>query len=134
MGDEVERRGRRVNLASRASALDAEQAPLVAESAGMREQVADRDRPAAEVGDFREVLPNVIVERELPVLREEDDRARRELLGARAALEHGGVRVGHAVLEVRRAIALRVERLSVLREAYPATRRLPVERGKDAID
>ena len=57
-------------------------------------------------------------------------RRRRELLRHRPALEHRGIGVRHAVLEIRRAVAVRVERAIVLRHAHAAAGRRRVNRAK----
>ena len=71
MDDEVERRHRRMDLRARPAPFDAEQAPLVAQPARVRQQVADRDLLAAEARDLGQIFSNVVVERELAVLREQ---------------------------------------------------------------
>ena len=53
MDHEVERRHRRMHLRSRTASLDAEQAPLIAQAARVRQQIADRDPLAAERRNLR---------------------------------------------------------------------------------
>src|SRR4051812_47840296 len=115
MLEEIEGRRRRVHLRSWPATLEAEQAPLVAQAAGVREQVADGDA-LAEVGYLGEVFPDVVVERQLAVLRQQDERRRGELFGDRTALEHRLLGDRRAILEVGHAIAVRVERLAILGE------------------
>jgi hypothetical protein len=62
-----------------APAGKSEQRPLVADAAGVMDQMADCDA-LAEVRQFRHVLPDVVVQRQLAVLGEQQDGHGGELL------------------------------------------------------
>jgi hypothetical protein len=82
------------------------------------EQLPDRDGLLV-VGNVREVLREGIVEPELPLLDEPQDRRRRDLLGRRGDLEERLRRVRPAGV-VGVAVALRENGLSVARDEHGA--------------
>ena len=91
------------HVVAHAPAGEGEQRPLVAETAGVVEQVAYGDG-LAEVGEFGDVFADGVVEAELAALLQQDDAGGDELLGDRGYVEDavGGerdvvVEVGHAV-------------------------------------
>jgi hypothetical protein len=77
---------------------------LLAQAAGVVDQVRDRDRPTV-VGNLRQVLADVVIQRQKAVLNEQSDRECGELLGDRRHVEHGCWRDRNIVLQVRLAIA-----------------------------
>src|SRR3954462_10847530 len=94
----------------------------------------DADR-LAEVGHLGQVFADVVVERELAILREKHDGGGGELLRHRSALEDGRSRDRHLVLEIRRAVAPGIERLTITAHANRASRRFrPVPWREDLID
>ena len=91
--------GRRVGagdtLFLEAAARDDQQLEEVAQAARVGEQVPDRDRLArvgAVLGEIAEMAPDVVLERELAVAREEQDGERGHLLGERRGVDDGGRR------------------------------------------
>src|SRR3954465_3232270 len=94
----------------------------------------DADR-LAKVGHLGQVFADVVVERELAIPREQHDGGGGELLRHRSALEDGRARDRHVVLEIRRAVAPGIKRLTITAQAYRASRRFrPVPWRKDLID
>jgi hypothetical protein len=84
-------------------AREAQQVPLVADSARVVRQVPDGDL-LSEVRQLRHVLPDVVVQRQLAVLSEQQDRRAGELLRDRSHVKDGGrgqpdvmIQIGHAV-------------------------------------
>src|SRR5689334_21150886 len=123
-----------MHLRSWAAALDAEQAPLIAQPTGVREQVANRDSLAAKPWDLGQIFSDVVVERELAVLREQHQGRRRELFGDGTTLEDRGIRIRHSILEVRQAVAVGVEGAAIFPESDAATGRRVVEAREDSVD
>jgi hypothetical protein len=85
-------------------------------------QVADRDRCGDGIRQF-DPFPDVIVERELPLLREQEDAQCGELLGERREVERGARRDLDVVLEIRVAVATAEHEGSVLDYRHGAPRR-----------
>ena len=85
-------------------AVDREEPRVVPQAARVVEQVTQRDGPAVD-GHLGDVLADVVVERELAVLHEEQDGERRELLGDGADVEDRVRADGDVVLEAREAVA-----------------------------
>src|ERR1044071_963784 len=90
----------------------AQQVEVVPEAAGMVQQMPDGDGPGV-AGNLREVLLNLIVQRQLAVLGQEHHRKRGELLGHRADIEDGGGSNGELELDARETIALGVREPAV---------------------
>ena len=106
---------------------------VVAEPAGVMQQVADRDRPEI-ARDFGEILLDLVVERQLPVLCQEHDGHRGELLGDRADVEHRPGRDRHAELDAGEPVSSGVGEPPVLHDAQGAARRSGGgERGEDRV-
>ncbi len=89
-----------------------QQVPLVPQPAGVMDQVAQRDR-LPEVRHFGHMPPNVIVERELALLGQQEDRHRSELLGDGSDVEDRGWADRDLVLEIGQAIAATIDHLTV---------------------
>ena len=86
------------------------------------------------LGQFGDELPDRVIETERAVLREQQDRRRRELLGDRTRFEHGVRRDGRLRLEVGHPIAPGQEIASLLADTDRAPRRMRgVELGEDAV-
>jgi hypothetical protein len=81
-----------------------QQVQLVAEAARVVDEMPQGDGNA-EVGQLREVLTDVVVQGQLPVLREQEDRGGRELLRYRGHVERRRGRDAHVVVEVGQAVA-----------------------------
>jgi hypothetical protein len=99
-------------------------------------QVANRD-PVTEVRELGDVLPDVVVDRQLPVVCQQQDRRGGELLGHRRHMED---RIGlqrHIVIEVRHAVGAAVQDAIVLIGGYGAAWRrwlvVILEDGVDAV-
>jgi hypothetical protein len=111
---------------------------VVPQAARVVEEMADRDRLSghlAVVRNLRQPLADVVVERELALARQELDREGRELLGGRADVEDGLGGVRDAELEVRHAVAARVDDPAVAVDAERAARRVAsVVFGEDRVD
>ena len=132
--DDVEHVRVRVCAGGSRPAADAGDAAPIAETARVVEHVPDRQAACAArrrlaagrrriVRQFRDVLADLIVERQLALAREQQHGRRGELLGDRAGLED---RLGHdlhVVLEVGHAVALRQCRPAAGRDADRAARR-----------
>jgi hypothetical protein len=89
-----------------------EQVPLVPAAADVMDQMAQRDR-GAEVRHLGHVWPDVVVPGDLPLVHEQLDGHRREVLRNRRDVEHRGRRDRDAVLEVGHAVPLLVDRRAV---------------------
>ena len=89
-------------------ALELHDLDVIAQAAGMMEEITDRDFLSV-VRDFRHPLADIVVERQLPIAGEQVDRECRELLRGRADVEHRLRRIGHAELEVRHPVAALVD-------------------------
>ena len=134
MLNEIEDGVQCVDLRSWPHPLEAEQPPLVTEAAGVSEQVPNGDR-LPEPGHFRQVLPDIVVEGELAVLRQQHDCRGRELLGHGPAFEYRLRRIGHVVLEIREPIRARKDGLAVLAQTHRAPGRpSAAEAGERAVD
>ena len=96
-------------------AVDAGDRPPVAESARVMDEHPHRDGLAV-VGHLGEVLPDVVVEVDASVQREQDRGRRGELFRDRARLEYGLGRVRKVPLEVRHAVCARHDLLSIARD------------------
>ena len=117
-----------------AAAREVQEVPLVAQSARMREKMPDRDRVAV-IPDFREIFPNVVIERQLAVANEEHGGHRRELLRHTGDVENRARADGDAVLEVRHAVALLVDDAAAARDAERTAGRIgPIPLGEDTVD
>ena len=111
-----------------------EHTEVIAKSARVMDQVPDGDR-LAEVGHLGNPLPNVVVEREFPLLREHRDRECRELFRDRRGVERRVRRDRRVVLQTRHPVALGEHRCSALEHRDGAARRVAlVVRGEDRID
>ena len=102
-----------------APAGKAEQRPLVADTAGVIDQMSDRDC-LPEVRQFRHVLPDLVVQCQLAVLREQQDRSGRELFRHRRDVEDGGRREAHVVVEIRHAVGAAQHGPAVLIDSHGA--------------
>lgn len=98
------------------------------------DEVTDGDG-LAEVGHFRDPFPDVVVERELALLREHRDGERGELLGDGGGVEGGGGRDWHVVLEACHPVAFREDGAAAVYDGDCATGRVAfVEAREDRID
>ncbi len=82
---------------------------------GVREQLVNRHMAPA-LGRLRHVLADGVLDAELALLHEREDRGGRELLGERADAEARGGRRGEASLAVRLAVCFSEDDLSVAHE------------------
>jgi len=87
---------------------------VVAQAAGVMQQMADRRRGLAERRQLGDVLPHVVVEAQLAVGGEQQDRRRGELLRRGADVEHRLRCNRHAALQIGHAVAFGVDDLAVL--------------------
>ncbi len=101
---------------------EGEQAEVVAQAAGVVQQMAERDRPA-EVRHLRHVRSHVVVERDDARVGEERDGRGGELFGDRGEIEDrvGGDR--RARVEVGEAVAAGEDNLALVNERGGAARR-----------
>ncbi len=104
-----------------------------ADPAHMAQHLANRQRRAV-VLQFRQILPHRIVQRNLPLLRQQDQRRRRKLLSHRSTLEHRIRRDRDIALEVRHAVPGGQHHRALLRNAHRASRRVRMECGKNLVD
>jgi hypothetical protein len=110
-----------------------QQLPLVAEPAGVVDQVPQRDR-VPEVGDLRHPPPHVVVQRERPLLRQQRRREGGELLGDGGDVEDGGRRDRDVVLQVGVPVPAREDDLPVADDGHGGTRRSgAVPRGEEGV-
>ncbi len=86
-----------------APAREVQQHLGIAQTAGLVDEVSDRDR-LAEVRKLRHVPVNVVVQRELAVLDEQLNREGGDLLGHRSGVEDGVRRVRDPLLEIGHAV------------------------------
>ena len=73
------------------------------------------------VRDLGNVLPDVVVQPQASILREERNRVRGELLRDRGDVKDRSRGDGDRVLEVRHAVSVQVHRLAILRDAERAS-------------
>jgi hypothetical protein len=97
------------------------------------EHVADRQRRAV-VGELGNVLPDLIVERELAIAGEEQHRGRGELFRHRACFEDGVAAVRDAALEIGQAEALLDRRLAIELDADGTAGRGARPLGEHGVD
>ncbi len=88
----------------------------------MVDEVTDRDR-GSEIVDFRQVLPDVVVQRQQAAVREQDHRKGGELLAHRGHVEHRLGRDRHPVLELGFTVSGGEDALTVLHDADARARR-----------
>jgi hypothetical protein len=132
-GERFERLGLRGDVLF-AVPLELEEADVVAQTPDVMEQVPDR-HALSEIGELRQELADVVVERELAVPREEEDREGGELLADRPDVEDRLGGVGDAKLQVRHAVAARIDDAAVLIDAEGAAGRVaPVVFGEEGVD
>ena len=79
-------------------------------------EMVDRDRRPV-IRHFRDVFPDVVVQSDLAVERQEGDARRGELLRVRTDVIHQPRRVRNVVIEVRLAVAALVDEAPVLEHA-----------------
>ncbi len=97
----------------------------------MVKQLPDRDL-VAEVGQFREVAPYIVVERQLTLLFKQQQGSRRELFAHGCDIEDRTGRIdGDAVLKVGQAISLLVVEAPVLHDAHGAARMVGMLQGTE---
>lgn len=100
-----------------------QQVPLVAQPAGVVEQLANPD-DMTEVRQFRQVAAHVVVQRQLSVLGEQQYRKRRELLRQRRDMEGRGRRDRTVLLDIGHAEPAPVDDLAVLDHLHGCARRV----------
>ncbi len=99
----------------------------------MVEQVADRDRLPV-VRHLRNVLPDVVVERQMPLLRGKDDACGHELLRGGGDVEDAAGGDQDVVLQVRHPKPTPIDELSIADHTQRATGRVPpVPTGEQRI-
>src|SRR5258708_2995103 len=117
-----------------APAGEGEGLPLVAYAAGVLEKVADRDLVAV-VRQLRQVLADVVLDRQFAFLFKEDQRHRGELLGNRRHMKYGVGRNEHVVLEIGGPVAFLVGELSVFYDSDRRAGRVEIVPGlENAVD
>ncbi len=131
--DDVEDVGVGVRASPARPAGDGRHVSPVAESARVVQHVPDGQRSAV-IWQLRDVLARLIVERELPVAREQQDRGRRELLRHGPGFEDRVRLDRNVVLEVRHPVRLLEHAPAVLADAHgaPGRRRGPFR--EDRVD
>ena len=82
----------------------------------MMDEMVDGDRRTV-VRHLRDVFPDVVVERDLAVERQERDARRRELLGVGADVIHQPWRVRDVIVQIRHPVAALVNESAVLQHA-----------------
>ncbi len=122
-----------VHAAGPRPAADGGDAAPVPQATRVIEHVADRERRSV-VGQFGDVLTNLIVERQLAVAREQHHRRGGELLGDGSGFEDRLRRNRHVVLEVGHPVAPGEHRSAVGRDADGATRRGRGPPGEHRVD
>ena len=110
-----------------------QQVELVAQAAGVMDQVADGDGFAV-VGQFGHVLADVVVEREQALVGQHGDGEGGELLRHRGQQEHRGRRDGDVVLQVGAAVAALIDDLAVFHDGHRRAGHIgPVPRGEEGV-
>ena len=99
-----------------------QQAPLIAQAARVQQQVSDGNR-LAEVVHLGQMLADVIVERQLAVLLQQQNGKRRELLRDRRDVKNGVGLDRAALLEIGHAVGLLVNQFPVAHDADRTARR-----------
>ena len=111
------------------------QADVIAEAAGVTNQLVDRNWSARVLRQFRNELSNVIGQSELAVLSQEQDAGGGKLLRGRAQVEHGLRSDRHIPLEVRHPVTFGKPDLAVLVHRHRASGRGgPIERPERGVD
>ena len=111
-----------------------QQRPLVTDAARMIREMTDRDA-LAEIRQLRYVLPDVVVDRELAVCGEQQDRRGRELLRDGCDVKHAGWRQFDVVIEIRHPVRVAVDDAGALIETDGTARRAGLaELSKDLVD
>ena len=87
-----------------APARQPQQRPLIANAAGVVEQVAEGDA-LTEVGQLGNVFVHVVVEGKFSLLRKQEDRSGGELFGHGGHVEDGGGGDGNVVVQIGHSIA-----------------------------
>ena len=102
-------------------AREREQMRLLSQTTGVGQEMTDGDR-RPEIRKLRHVAADVIVERELALVLEEQDRHRCELLGDRPDVEDRGGGDQRPVLQTGQSVTAPVEGDAILRDQDRATR------------
>jgi hypothetical protein len=117
-----------------APAGQAQQGPLVAQAAGVLDQLAYRDR-CAEVLQLGQILADVVIEAKLAVLREQVDREGGELLRDRGNVERGGNLVRRRAFDISHAVSRAADDLAVLYDGQHRARRgRPIPCREQSVD
>ena len=125
VGDQVERV---------APAGNRQQLPLIAQTAGVVQEVTERDR-RAEIRQLGHVFAHGIVEPDLAFLRQHQDRGRGELLRHRRDMDPARWRDLEVVIEIGHAVAALIDDAAILHHRERAARRCRlVPGGEQLID
>jgi hypothetical protein len=89
----------------------------------------------SEVGDFRQVLADIVVQGKLPPAGQEGGGEGRELLGDRSHVENGGRHDRDVVFELGASVAALVDYLAGLQDSQGSAGRIPlIPFGEDLVD
>jgi hypothetical protein len=97
------------------------QCEVVAQTARMMDEVTDGDALAV-VGHLGDVFPDIVVERDLPILRQEGNGHRRELLRIRPDVEDRSRSDRNVVLQVGHTVSARIGDLAIANHGQGAAR------------
>ena len=111
-----------------------EKSEAVIRTQNVMEQVADSDRTLV-CRYLRQVVADVVIERKLARLGEQQDAGGCELLGDRADVEHGFGRDRHAVVEVCPAVTSFENGSCPASDSHRTTRTVsPIPLGQEPVD
>jgi len=111
-----------------------EEGPLVAQAAGVVDELANRDR-YAEVGHLRDVLADIVVQPEPGFGVQEQGAESGELLGDRGEVEDRARGDRDVLLQVGHAVTPAVDDLAILNDRQRRSRRVrPIPGREELVD